>query len=101
MVMSACSRQLLNALHHFRYNIEQGVEKRIAVYAERKLKLEEALEHAQAGVDVAAAILASLQEQLVTAQLKFTEDDNDQNRGEVRCCESGIKCAQKRLSCEK
>jgi hypothetical protein len=88
-------------LHHFQFDIEQAVEKGLGVYAETKLKLEKALDHAHADLDVAEAALASLQQQLVIARLKLTEEDNDQNRGEVRCCEFGIKCGAERVSAYK
>jgi hypothetical protein len=52
-------------------------------------------------LDVAKAVLASLQQELVIAQLKVTEKDNDHNRGEVRCCDFAIKCAQERVSVQK
>ncbi|KAG0504609.1 hypothetical protein KC19_N010300 [Ceratodon purpureus] len=88
---------IMDALRVFQPGIEEVVNNIIMNNKARGLELVTACNSSRSLVDIAKSTVDKMREDLKTAQSTATETDNDDTRGEVRCCAAGVKAAETKL----
>jgi hypothetical protein len=89
---------ILTTLEYFRYDVELGILKWVRAYEETWERLAETLDTYRFKEAMATQTISNIQEQLASATLKLLEVDSEENRGEVKCWEMSMRCAQASLN---
>lgn len=92
------STQILAAVEEFRYDLESGIARRLGKCEERRKRLEQRLDHSRFESDLGMKTLESMRQELQLAEKRLTQEDNEKNQADVKCCGVGVKCAEDKLA---